>query len=70
MTLSTPPLGRFTGAELAVRLLERQGITTLAGIPGGAVLPLYDALSRSRRFVTCSPATSKARASSPRASRA
>ena len=37
---------RFSGAELIVRLLERQGVTTVAGIPGGAVLPLYDALAR------------------------
>ena len=36
---------RLTGAEIAVRLLERQGVRTVAGIPGGAVLPLYDALS-------------------------
>jgi len=39
---------RLTGAEIAVRLLERQRIDTVAGIPGGANLPLYDALSRSR----------------------
>ncbi|MBW7984882.1 acetolactate synthase large subunit [Enterobacillus tribolii] len=39
---------RYTGAQLIVHLLERQGITTLAGIPGGAALPLYDALSQSR----------------------
>lgn len=38
---------RFTGAQLIVHLLERQGITTIAGIPGGAALPLYDALSQS-----------------------
>ncbi|AWH87316.1 acetolactate synthase large subunit [Limnobaculum parvum] len=38
---------RFTGAELIVYLLERQGITTVAGIPGGAALPLYDALGQS-----------------------
>lgn len=38
----------FTGAELIVRLLERQGITTVAGIPGGAALPLYDALGQSK----------------------
>ncbi len=36
-----------TGAQIIVRLLERQGIRTVAGIPGGANLPLYDALSRS-----------------------
>lgn len=34
----------INGAELIIRLLERQGITTIAGIPGGANLPLYDAL--------------------------
>ncbi len=38
---------RMTGAELTIRLLERQGIRTISGIPGGANLPLYDALSRS-----------------------
>ena len=38
----------FTGAQLIVYLLERQGITTVAGIPGGAALPLYDALSQSQ----------------------
>ena len=41
---------RFTGAQLIVHLLERQGITTVAGIPGGTVLPLYDALSQSTRI--------------------
>jgi acetolactate synthase-1/2/3 large subunit len=38
---------RYTGAEITVRLLERQGAATIAGIPGGAVLPLYDALAQS-----------------------
>ncbi|MEB7501829.1 MULTISPECIES: acetolactate synthase large subunit [Leclercia] len=41
---------RFTGAQLIVHLLERQGITTVAGIPGGTVLPLYDALSQSSKI--------------------
>ncbi len=36
-----------TGAELTIELLQRQGISQIAGIPGGANLPLYDALSRS-----------------------
>ncbi|HDR2352049.1 TPA: acetolactate synthase large subunit [Enterobacter asburiae] len=40
----------FTGAQLIVHLLERQGITTVAGIPGGTVLPLYDALSQSTQI--------------------
>jgi acetolactate synthase I/II/III large subunit len=38
---------RRTGAQLIIALLERQGITTVAGIPGGANLPLYDALGQS-----------------------
>jgi acetolactate synthase I/II/III large subunit len=40
--------GQFTGAELITRLIERQGVTVLAGVPGGMSLPLYDALARSR----------------------
>ncbi|NLF68065.1 MAG: acetolactate synthase large subunit [Candidatus Anammoximicrobium sp.] len=39
-----------TGAQAIVRLLERQGIRTIAGIPGGANLPIYDALSQSRQI--------------------
>ncbi len=35
---------KTTGARLTMRLLERQGIDTIPGIPGGANLPLYDAL--------------------------
>ena len=38
----------MTGAELIIHLLERQGIRIVAGIPGGALLPLYEALGRSR----------------------
>ena len=37
----------MTGAELIVRMLERQGIRIIAGIPGGANLPLYDAVGQS-----------------------
>ena len=40
-----PPL---TGAALVVRELEQRGIEIVAGIPGGAILPLYDALQSSR----------------------
>ncbi|WP_029920056.1 biosynthetic-type acetolactate synthase large subunit [Nevskia soli] len=38
---------QLTGAELIIRFLERQGVETLAGIPGGTVLPLYRALADS-----------------------
>lgn len=39
---------KMTGAELLIQLLERQGIETIAGIPGGANLPMYDALFKSK----------------------
>ncbi|GJL80529.1 MAG: acetolactate synthase [marine bacterium B5-7] len=38
---------RLCGSELLIKLLERQGITHIIGIPGGANLPMYDALTRS-----------------------
>lgn len=38
---------KMTGAEIVIKLLERQGIRRVAGIPGGANLPLYSALSKS-----------------------
>ena len=37
-----------SGAQLLTTLLERQAIDIIAGIPGGANLPLYDALRASR----------------------
>ena len=39
---------KFSGAEIIIKLLELKGIKTVAGIPGGANLPIYDALYRSR----------------------
>jgi len=37
----------LNGAQILTGLLERAGIRTLSGIPGGAILPLYDALAQS-----------------------
>ncbi|MEW6019691.1 MAG: hypothetical protein AB1760_16645, partial [Pseudomonadota bacterium] len=34
----------LTGAEIVVRSLLDQGVEVLFGYPGGAVLPIYDAL--------------------------
>jgi acetolactate synthase-1/2/3 large subunit len=34
----------LTGAEIVVRALVDQGVDTIFGYPGGAVLPIYDAL--------------------------
>lgn len=39
---------KTNGARLITMLLERQGVDVIAGIPGGANLPLYDALHASR----------------------
>lgn len=41
---------KMTGAQLIVSLLERQGVTLVAGVPGGPILPLYDALSQATRI--------------------
>ena len=38
---------KHTGAQIIVKLLEMYGIETVAGIPGGSILPLYDELNRS-----------------------
>ena len=38
---------KFNGAQIIIHLLERQGIKILFGIPGGANLPIYDALYHS-----------------------
>jgi acetolactate synthase-1/2/3 large subunit len=35
---------KLTGAEIVLRALLDQGVDTIFGYPGGAVLPLYDAL--------------------------
>jgi acetolactate synthase-1/2/3 large subunit len=34
----------LSGAEITCRSLEAEGVTTVFGYPGGAVIPLYDAL--------------------------
>lgn len=41
---------KINGAQLTIQLLEAQGVRFIAGIPGGTVLPLYDALSQSRQI--------------------
>ncbi len=38
---------RYSGAEIIIKSLERHGIKVVAGIPGGANLPLYNALHKS-----------------------
>jgi acetolactate synthase-1/2/3 large subunit len=38
---------RITGAEIVWKCLEREGVHTVFGYPGGAILPTYDALRHS-----------------------
>ncbi|MEM7182543.1 MAG: thiamine pyrophosphate-binding protein, partial [Spirochaetota bacterium] len=38
----------ITGAELMIELLESKGIEVCFGYPGGAILPFYDALYKSK----------------------
>jgi acetolactate synthase I/II/III large subunit len=35
-----------SGAEIVLRILEREGTEVCFGMPGGAILPIYDALAR------------------------
>lgn len=39
---------QHSGAQIICEFLERRGVRHVAGMPGGANLPLYDALARSR----------------------
>ena len=41
---------QMTGAQSVVRSLEAAGVDTVFGIPGGAILPLYDPLMDSSRI--------------------
>jgi len=45
---STKTLPEMTGAEALVKLLEAQGVDVIFGYPGGANLPIYDALRNSK----------------------
>ena len=38
------PAETMTGAEAILRVLEENGVEVIFGYPGGAVLPIYDAL--------------------------
>ncbi|HXF79123.1 MAG TPA: acetolactate synthase 3 catalytic subunit [Usitatibacter sp.] len=53
MELKLPPLAEtgqtLTGAEIAIRCLEEEGVEFVFGYPGGAVLFIYDALFRQKK---------------------
>lgn len=37
----------MTGAELVIKVLQQHGVDTIFGYPGGAIMPIYDALYQS-----------------------
>ena len=39
---------QISGAQIIIECLVEQGVDTVFGYPGGAVLPLYDALYQNR----------------------
>ena len=39
---------QLTGAEVMVKCLQEEGVTTVFGYPGGAILPFYDALREAK----------------------
>ncbi len=45
---SAPKASARTGAHLVVEALEREGVDYVFGYPGGAIMPVYDALPGSR----------------------
>lgn len=49
-TQKAPSSRAMTGAEMVVRALVDQGVDTLFGYPGGAILPIYDALFHEPRL--------------------
>ena len=40
----------MTGAEIVVQALIDQGVDTIFGYPGGAVLPIYDAIFKQKKI--------------------
>ena len=43
-------MGRMTGAQITIESLLAEGVDTIFGYPGGAVLPIYDALFKQNRL--------------------
>ena len=41
----------MNGAEAVIKALEENGVEIIFGYPGGAVLPLYDALFKNKNMV-------------------
>src|ERR1700722_10100192 len=50
MTRETTGTREMTGAEMVIEALVDQGVQDIFGYPGGAVLPIYDALFQQNRL--------------------
>lgn len=42
---------KLTGAEIVIECLKEQGVDTVFGFPGGAVLNIYDALYKAQNEI-------------------
>ena len=45
-------MSKLTGAEIVVECLKEQGVDTVFGYPGGAILNIYDALYQHQNEIT------------------
>ena len=45
----------MTGAEVLVRCMEREGVDTIFAYPGGASMPIHQALTTSKQILTILP---------------
>ena len=45
-------MSKMTGAEIVIQCLKEQGVDTVFGYPGGAILNIYDALYQHQDEIT------------------
>ena len=45
-----PKTQEMTGAEMVIKALQEQGVDTIFGYPGGAVLPIYDEIFKQNKI--------------------
>ena len=45
-------MSKLTGAEIVIECLKEQGVDTVFGYPGGAILNIYDALYQHQNEIT------------------
>ncbi len=48
--LAKPKTKTITGADMVIEALAEQGVDTVFGYPGGAVLPIYDAIFQQKKI--------------------